>query len=927
MMLVAVLSGFGLSLTAPWLHRLGRGATGWLIALLPLSLTAYFATLVPQVAAGQTLTVSYPWAPSLGVSLSFAVDGLSLLFALLISGIGTLVIIYAGGYLAGHAQLGRFYTYILMFMAAMLGLVLANNLITLYVFWELTTVSSYLLIGFKHDSEKARKAAQQSLLVTGAGGLALLPGLIMLGQAGGSLELSELAMRGDTITAHPLYMGILVCILLGAFTKSAQFPFHFWLPGAMEAPAPVSSYLHSATMVKAGVYLLARLSPAIGGTPAWQMTLSTVGAATLLLGAYLALQQTDLKRLLAYSTVSALGTLVLLIGIGTSYAITAAMMFLLAHALYKGALFMSAGVVDHETGTRDVLSLGGLRRAMPIVWVAAGLAALSMAGMFPFSGFIGKELAYVALLDSPLWGTALTTVAVLGNVLMVLVAGVVWVKPFFGPPVETPKHVHEAPISMWLGPVLLAGLGLIAGLLPSTAQPLVLPATVAALGEPYEYTLVLWPGINLALILSVITVALGVVAYLGRNTLRETTVRLARVASWGPERGYQQSLDGLNWIATTQTQLLQSGYLRVYVIIIMAISVALVAFTAVDRVAIPLPSTALDIRIYEIAIALAILAGAFTMTRATSRLAAVASLGVVGYGVALIFMLYSGPDLAMTQFAVETLSVILFVLVLYRLPRFVSFSSRPTRIRDILIAFTVGTMMTLLTLAAIATPFQSQLANSFNENSVPLGNGRNIVNVILVDFRGFDTLGEITVLAMAAIGVYALLALRPELEGRLQRPEVETAQTGKLAVPQAVAQSDEPLISLILSTTAQALLPLMLIFSVFMLLRGHNEPGGGFVGGLVAAAAFALYAITHGKNAAQRALRVDPRTLIAVGLLVAVGSGMLAFFVGQPFMAGLWIPDPLPVIGKAGTPVLFDVGVYITVMGVALTMIFAMAEE
>lgn len=919
-MLVAVLSGFGLSLAAPWIHRVGRQYTGWMIALLPLALAVYFGSLVPAIGAGAALRASYAWVPSLGVNLSFVLDGLSLMFALLITGIGALVMVYAGGYLAGDAQLGRFYAIILLFMAAMLGLVLADNLLTLFLFWELTSVSSYLLIGFKHSYEKARKAALQALLVTSMGGLALLAGAVLLGQVGGSYEISALATQASVVKSSPLYGWILALVCLGAFTKSAQFPFHFWLPGAMEAPAPVSSYLHSATMVKAGVYLLARMNPVLGGTTAWQTTLSVVGAVTLLVGAWLALQQVDLKRLLAHTTVAALGMLVLLIGVGTTYALTAAMMFLLAHALYKGALFMASGAIDHETGLRDVTALSGLQRAMPILGVASGLGALSMAGVPPFSGFVGKELAYAALLGSPIWAVPLISVAVAANVCMGVVAGLVWLQPFFGPPAATPKPAHEPPLSLWLGPVVLAGIGLVAGLLPGLAQLLVLPAAIAANGAPYQYTIKLWPGVNLALGLSVATIVASAALYRASSRVRNAAQRIGRLVRWRPAQGYTQAFDGALRFANWQTRLLQSGFLRVYTFIILVVLIGAVGYTFF-RFAAPLVLPALgDVRLYEWMLALAILIGAAVMVQARSRLEAIAGLGVVGYGVALIFLIYSGPDLAMTQFAVETLSVILFVLVLYRLPRFARLSPTRVRLRDATVALAGGSLMTVIVLATTATPMQPQLARFFAENSATAAYGRNIVNVILVDFRGFDTFGEITVLATAAIGVYALLVLRPAaLRGPAKLPNAAEGE---------VAQHKRgPLISLILSTTTRAVLPLMMLFAVVLLLRGHNEPGGGFIGGLVFAAAFSLYAIANGRAAARKALRVDPRTLVGIGLLVAAGSATLALFLGQPFMSGQWIATPLPVIGKAGTPVLFDLGVMITVAGIALTMIFQLMEE
>lgn len=743
-----------------WVRRGVRGGTGWIMALLPVGVMIYLVSLIRPIAAGQIFTPSYAWVPSLGVTLGFYVDGLSLLFALLVAGIGALVMIYAGSYLAGHPYLGRFYILTLTFMASMLGLVLAGNLITLFVFWELTGLSSYLLIGFDHRRAAARAAALQALLVTGAGGLALLVGLLLLGQAGGSLELSVLLGQGQGVRGHALYLPILLLILLGAFTKSAQVPFHFWLPGAMQAPTPVSAYLHSATMVKAGVYLLARLSPVLGNTDAWGYAVTITGAVTMLVGAVLGLLQADLKRILAYSTVSALGTLTLLIGLDTTLSMKAAMVFLLVHSLYKGGLFLAAGAVDHETGTRDLTRLGGLRGVMPITAIATGLAALSMAGLPPMLGFIGKELLYEAKLQAPRAAPLITSAGVLANMLMVALAGSVAIQPFFGPQTETSRKAHEAPLSLWLGPALLAGLGLVIGLLPDMiAQPLISPAVSAVRAQPTEVKLALWHGLNPVLALSVFTVASGVGIY----TLRGKLIHLARPlgfgARWGPGRWYNLALDALSALARLQTRLLQSGYLRFYLLTIIVTTAGLVGYTLVGA-GWSLPTTLPQIRLYEGIVAALILLATLAAVLSHSRLAAVAALGVVGYAVALVYILFGAPDLAMTQFAIETLTVILFVLVLYRLPRFARFSSTPARIRDVVMALAGGTLMTVLVLAVTALPLESRLTPYFAENSLPLAKGRNIVNVILVDFRALDTLGEITVLAVAAIGVYALLKLR-----------------------------------------------------------------------------------------------------------------------------------------------------------------------
>jgi multicomponent Na+:H+ antiporter subunit A len=751
---------------------LGRAASGWIVAILPVGLLLFFLSQIGRVESGEPLTAFYPWVPGLGIGLSFYLDGLSLLFALLISGMGALVIIYGGGYLAGHRHLGRFYGLILLFMGSMLGLVTAGNVITLFVFWELTSISSFLLIGFDHERQAARSAALKALLVTGAGGLALLAGLLLLGQVAGSLELIDLLAQGDAVLNHPLYLPILLLILAGAFTKSAQVPFHFWLPAAMEAPTPVSAYLHSATMVKAGIYLLARLSPILGTSEGWHYLVTGAGVVTMLTGAALALGQIDLKRILAYSTVSALGALVLLMGLDTTLSVKAAMVFLIVHALYKGALFLVAGAVDHETGTRDVRQLSGLARAMPITAAAAVLAAISMAGLPPMLGFINKELLYEAKMQAPRLAVVITGIGVLANVLLVAAAAIVGVRPFFGRSRETPRTPHEAPLALWLGPVVLSAAGLVAGLWPELlAETLVSAAVSAIQAEPTVVDLKLWHGLNPVLALSVATVAAGVAAYVARRLIGPVLGRVGRwEASWGAPQWYEWSLRGLNAVARAQTALLQSGRLRNYVLIVVATTIGLVGFTLAGRSRLDWPAGQFSgVRFHEWVLAVIILLAALMAVLSRSRLAAVIALGVIGYSVALLYTLFSDPDLAMTQFAIETLTVVLFVLVVYRLPRFAPFSSRKTRIRDGAVALVAGGMMTTLVLMATAAPRQSRLAAYFAEHSLDLARGRNVVNAILVDFRGLDTLGEITVLAIAAVGIFALLRLRLD-DGRPAEP-------------------------------------------------------------------------------------------------------------------------------------------------------------
>ena len=759
-MLTPVLVLFLAALFAPTAHRaLGRRA-GVCLAAAPGLLFAHFARFLAPVASGRALEESWEWVAGLGIRLAFRLDGLSLLFALLVTGIGALVLVYGGGYLKGDPRLPRFYSAMLFFMAAMLGLVLADDAIALFVFWELTSVSSYLLIGFDHEKAEARRAALQALFVTGAGGLALLAGLLLLGQVSGTLQLSALGAQAPAIQAHALYLPVLLLILLGAFTKSAQFPFHFWLPGAMAAPSPVSAYLHSATMVKAGIYLLARLNPALGGTDAWHYLVILAGTATLVTGAVLAYGQTDLKRLLAFTTLSALGTLTVLVGISTELSARAAMVFLLVHALYKAALFLGVGAIDHEAGTRDVRLLGGLARAMPLTAFAVVASALSMAGLPPFFGFVAKELFYEAKQEAPRAGDLLVMASFAGSALVAAAAGLVAWRPFFGRERGAPRSAHEAPPALWLGPVLLASLSVALGLLPDVlAVPLVQPAASAMRGEHTELTLRPWAGMSPAFVQSLLMLALGAALYALHDRALGWLAPLRKLAAWGPDRAYQALMAGIVAVAKTQTRVLQNGVLGWYLLVTIGTTVFLGGYALATRVG-PVPIGLDPVRLDEAAVALAMVAGAVALVRARSLVVAVAALGVVGYGIAVVFLLFGGPDLALTQFAIETLSVLLFVLVLRRLPPMRVLSPRSERVRDGVVALAGGVFMTALTLAAIAAPHPGVLREYFAATSLALANGRNVVNVILVDFRAFDTLGEITVLALAALGVIALLRLR-----------------------------------------------------------------------------------------------------------------------------------------------------------------------
>lgn len=767
----SLLFGIALAVAAPLLYRLLKRGAVLVFALFPLVVFGQLCLAIPAIAKGEVWTGSLAWVPSLGLALTFTLDGLGLLMALLISGIGALVIVYGGVYLHHHPFLERFYSLIILFMTAMLGLVLSGNVLLLFVFWELTSISSFFLIGFEHSKPEARAAAWQALLVTGSGGLAMLAGFALLGHISGSFEIARWIELAGEIKNHPLAPAAFVLVLLGAMTKSAQFPFHFWLPNAMEAPTPVSAYLHSATMVKAGIYLLARLYPVLSGLALWPVLLTAVGLATLVGGSLLALGQTDLKRLLAYTTVAALGALTLLLGMATPQAVKTAMLFLAAHALYKGALFLVAGGVDHAAGSRNINELGHLGREMPFTAAAAGLAALSMAGIPPFLGFVVKELVYESTLGSVffLW---ITTLVVVAQVSMAAVAGWVGLLPFWRKPIRN-LHPHEGGPGLWLPPLLLALAGLLLGLFPQwIGSWLTAPAAQALLQAPVKVKLALWHGFTPTLGLSALTLLLGGLLIALQRRIQPWFARLWQaLAKFGPAALYPRSLHSVTSFAAWQTRALQSGYLRLYVMAIVLFTVGTVGVTFALWVGEFTMGTWGQPRFYDLVFIGIILAAAFLVTRARSRLVTIALLGSIGFSIAIIFLMYSAPDLAMVQFAIETLTVVLFVLVIYRLPKFSQLSSRPVRVVDMVVSLLGGTLMTLLMLLVSSHNTSSRLASYFAEHSLPLANGRNIVNVILVDFRGFDTLGEITVLTVAAIGVFTLIRMAIKPGGERPPPE------------------------------------------------------------------------------------------------------------------------------------------------------------
>lgn len=761
-LLALIITGFAVSAAAPYLYRLLKARFVWFGAAFPLTLFTVFMLRYPQVASGVPVRERWSWVPSLGLDLSFVLDGLSLTFVMLVTFIGAAVFLYASVYLRHYEEADRFFGFIGMFMTSMLGVVLADNMLLLFLFWELTSISSFLLIGFNHHVPSSRASALKALLVTGAGGLALLAGMLLLGNVTGSFELSSLYAMNDLITSHRLYPAIVALILVGAFTKSAQFPFHFWLPDAMAAPSPVSAYLHSATMVKAGIYLIARFNHEIGGTVLWQDTILVAGATTMIFAGLLSYRQNDLKRLLAYSTLSVLGTLVMLLGIGSKLAIKAFFIYLIAHSLYKGTLFLVAGTLDHETGTRDVGKLGGLFRAMPVTAVTAALASFSMMGVIPLIGFIGKETLYKAVLDVQPWGQALIVLAVAASAFLVVVTLLVGFRPFLGKPRPELQKVHEAPIAMLVGPFILAISGLLLGLFPDFfVGRLLEESAVSIISQRLGIEIALWHGFNLVLLLSFVTLISGVGLYLLRPFVLSRMEPLHLPGLVKPSIWYEEALAGMLRFATWLTSALQNGDLRRYlaVIILSALIPASLMLFSSGGFSVTLPAD-LSVTPYEVALALIIVLVTALLLTSDSRLKAIVSMGVLGFGVGMIFIIYGAPDVALTTFAIETLNVILFVLVLAHLPKFTSRSRTTGRIRDGLIAASAGIFMTLTVLQVTSTALSSRLKEYFGSASLPDGHGRNVVNVILVDFRALDTLGEITVLAIAAIGVFALLKLR-----------------------------------------------------------------------------------------------------------------------------------------------------------------------
>lgn len=725
---------------------------------------AAYGVLGLGMADGTAVETAFWSVPALGIGGGLRLDGLGLVFALLISGIGFFIFLYAHRYLEGDKRLTRLSVMLTLFMTAMLGAVTADDVIVLFIFWEMTSLTSFFLVGYDHEKPGARQAALQALLVTAGGGLVLLAGLLMLTVATGTSSLSAIIAMGDIVLTDPTATAAMLLIIVGCFTKSAQIPFHFWLPNAMAAPTPVSAYLHSATMVKLGIYLLARMNPLYQDEALWQSILTWFGLGTAVLGAVLALRETDLKRILAYTTLTALGTLTLLIGAAPALTLTAAMAFLVAHALYKAAMFMIAGIVDHETGTRDARALGGLRKAMPATAIATVLAALSMAGLPPFIGFLGKELIYESLLEAGPAALLLIAGMLFVNGVNVAVAGLMAVRLFFGDQRPTPAKPHDPPAGMLAGPWVLAALGLAGGLLSGAVGLWIVgPSAGAIQGAPVTADLYLWHGFNLVLGLSGLTLATGVALYLGWPRIQPWLAGIAAIDRFGANAGYEKGLAGVVRLSEVGTALIQHGDLRGYLRTLFLVTAAGLLLTLLLRDGFALPgfdSGTVDIRALAF---LGIAGGALATVFARSLFGAVVASGLVGFATALAFLFFGAPDVAFTQFAVETLLVAILAFALVKMPiRRADDRTARDRLKDGGIAIASGVAVTALLLAVLAAPFDSRLSDWFGNASLADAFGRNVVNVILVDFRALDTLGEITVLAIAAFAVLALL--RPMLQ-------------------------------------------------------------------------------------------------------------------------------------------------------------------
>ena len=922
-------------------------AAGW-AALVSLAALVWVALLFPTLQTGQVLHEEYRWIPSAGINFSVRMDGFAWMFAMLVTGIGLLVALYARYYMSKNDPVPRFFSFFLAFMGAMLGVVLSGNVVQLVFFWELTSLFSFMLIGYWYHRKDARRGARMALTVTGAGGLAMLAGMLMLGHIAGSYQLDVILGAGERIRAHPLYTPMLVLVLLGAFTKSAQFPFHFWLPRAMAAPTPVSAYLHSATMVKAGVFLLARLWPALSGTEQWFWLVGGAGVVTLVLGAYFAMFQNDLKGLLAYSTISHLGLITLLLGLNRDLAAVAAVFHIMNHATFKASLFMAAGIIDHETGTRDMRRLSGLWKAMPITGTLAFVASAAMAGVPLMNGFLSKEMFFAETVDlssTPLLDYGLPVAATLAGIFAVVYSLRFSVGVFLGPPARhLPLEPHE-PVRWMRVPIeILVLLCIVVGIFPqwSIGPALDVAARPVVGGAMPPFSLAIWHGFNKPLVMSLIALGGGIALYL---LLRRGVVagrfKHAPLLGLNGQRLFESTLYGLDrasrWaLAVLSTYRLQPQMLLMVLAAIVFASVALWAggISWGDRPRVP---GNLEFALLWVLGCVAALAAANQAK--FHRLAALILLGAVGLAVSLTFLWFSAPDLALTQLTVEVVTTVLFLLGLRWLPKrrpeeaeHLGLRVRARRARDFVVSLVAGGGMAVLAYAMMTRPAPQSISPFFIDRSLPEGGGTNVVNVMLVDFRAFDTMGEITVLGIVGLTVYALLRrFRPPREMAALPPQQRAVPPDLVSdlINPRTAQGTALGYMMVPAVLVRLLLPIAVVIALYFFMRGHNLPGGGFVAGLCVAIAFLTQYIVAGTHWVEAHLQLKVIRWIALGMLAAVATGLGSLWFGYPFLTSHTAHVTLPGLGEVHFPsaMLFDVGVFAVVVGATLLILTALAHQ
>ena len=922
-------------------------AAGW-AALVSLAALVWVALLFPTLQTGQVLHEEYRWIPSAGINFSVRMDGFAWMFAMLVTGIGLLVALYARYYMSKNDPVPRFFSFFLAFMGAMLGVVLSGNVVQLVFFWELTSLFSFMLIGYWYHRKDARRGARMALTVTGAGGLAMLAGMLMLGHIAGSYQLDVILGAGERIRAHPLYTPMLVLVLLGAFTKSAQFPFHFWLPRAMAAPTPVSAYLHSATMVKAGVFLLARLWPALSGTEQWFWLVGGAGVVTLVLGAYFAMFQNDLKGLLAYSTISHLGLITLLLGLNRDLAAVAAVFHIMNHATFKASLFMAAGIIDHETGTRDMRRLSGLWKAMPITGTLAFVASAAMAGVPLMNGFLSKEMFFAETVDlssTPLLDYGLPVAATLAGIFAVVYSLRFSVGVFLGPPARRlPLEPHE-PVRWMRVPIeILVLLCIVVGIFPqwSIGPALDVAARPVVGGAMPPFSLAIWHGFNKPLVMSLIALGGGIALYL---LLRRGVVagrfKHAPLLGLNGQRLFESTLYGLDrasrWaLAVLSTYRLQPQMLLMVLAAIVFASVALWAggISWGDRPRVP---GNLEFALLWVLGCVAALAAANQAK--FHRLAALILLGAVGLAVSLTFLWFSAPDLALTQLAVEVVTTVLFLLGLRWLPKrrpeeaeHLGLRVRARRARDFVVSLVAGGGMAVLAYAMMTRPAPQSISPFFIDRSLPEGGGTNVVNVMLVDFRAFDTMGEITVLGIVGLTVYALLRrFRPPREMAALPPQQRAVLPDLVSdlINPRTAQDTALGYMMVPAVLVRLLLPIAVVIALYFFMRGHNLPGGGFVAGLCVAIAFLTQYIVAGTYWVEAHLQLKVIRWIALGMLAAVATGLGSLWFGYPFLTSHTAHVTLPGLGEVhfASAMLFDVGVFAVVVGATLLILTALAHQ